>query len=646
MATVNKNFRIKDGLIVEGTTGTINGYDIFTAANTTDDIAEGTTNLFFTAQRAQDAVSGEIGTMIGDAIALLTTSDIEEGTNLYFTNQRAFDAVETLFQRPMGPGTGINVGSYVGPTGPAEISINRSVVDTWYDAAGAASTAQANANDYTDSAISTAASNYDPAGSAQGAYDNALADANSYTDSAISSASANYDVAGAAGAVASDLSDHINDTSAHGVSGDVVGTSDVQSLSNKTIVGQTYFQSEGGAGGTNNYIDVNNSNGKLRVRSGYALDLIGSNDVTIESTGGDIVLNADGTSYLSSATAGNQIATQGYVDGLASNYDAAGAASQALSDANDYTDTAVSNLVGLAPAALDTLQELAAAFDNSPDTLTNLVTTVGGKQDALTAGTGIDITGATISVVANTYDAYGAASTAEGNANDYTDSAISGLSSVYDALGAASTAESNAKSYADTNFVNVSDLPGQLSDYVPLTEKGQALGVATLDADGYVPASQLNIDVTGDITAAINALTTSDIEEGTNLYFTDARAIDAVSGADIYPNAVIINNVSKSVATSQTVATASTVTALSWAKADFVSAKLLVKAVNATDSQVSEVLITLDSSDNVAITEFGLVYTAAELATITADVSGSDVRVRVTTAGVSTDVTVFGTLLV
>ena len=30
MATVNKNFRIKQGLIVEGATGTINGQDILT----------------------------------------------------------------------------------------------------------------------------------------------------------------------------------------------------------------------------------------------------------------------------------------------------------------------------------------------------------------------------------------------------------------------------------------------------------------------------------------------------------------------------------------------------------------------------------------------------------------------------------------
>ena len=30
MATVNKDFKVKNGLIVEGTTGTINNYDILT----------------------------------------------------------------------------------------------------------------------------------------------------------------------------------------------------------------------------------------------------------------------------------------------------------------------------------------------------------------------------------------------------------------------------------------------------------------------------------------------------------------------------------------------------------------------------------------------------------------------------------------
>jgi hypothetical protein len=50
-----------------------------------DNISEGTTNLFFTAQRAIDAVAGGEG---------FTTDSVTEGTtNLYFTDQRAVDAV-------------------------------------------------------------------------------------------------------------------------------------------------------------------------------------------------------------------------------------------------------------------------------------------------------------------------------------------------------------------------------------------------------------------------------------------------------------------------------------------------------------------------------------------------------------------------
>jgi hypothetical protein len=56
--------------------------------------------------------------------------------------------------------------------------------------------------------------------------------------------------------------------------------------------------------------------------------------------------------------------------------------------------------------------------------------------------------------------------------------------------------------YFETTF----SLQGTLDDYVPLTQKGAALGVATLGADGFVPASQLDIDVSGDINAAVSAL--------------------------------------------------------------------------------------------------------------------------------------------
>jgi hypothetical protein len=102
-----------------------------------------------------------------------------------------------------------------------------------------------------------------------------------------------------------------------------------------------------------------------------------------------------------------------------------------------------------------------------------------------------------------------------------------------------------------------SDLPyaleNTLGDYVLLEDVGVANGVASLNSSGKVPASQLDIselsqdavntalvagtgisktydDNANTITLAVNA-TTSNISEGTNLYFTDERAQDAVNTA-------------------------------------------------------------------------------------------------------------------
>lgn len=93
-------------------------------------------------------------------------------------------------------------------------------------------------------------------------------------------------------------------------------------------------------------------------------------------------------------------------------------------------------------------------------------------------------------------------------------------------------------------FKNIEDLGGNLDDYIPLTQKAQDLGVATLDGDGSVPLSQLatalstaqgyadtaKTDAQTFATNSINALDTDDIEEGTtNKYFTDSRAQTATA---------------------------------------------------------------------------------------------------------------------
>lgn len=60
---------------------------------------------------------------------------------------------------------------------------------------------------------------------------------------------------------------------------------------------------------------------------------------------------------------------------------------------------------------------------------------------------------------------------------------------------------------------------------------GESNGLATLNSEGKIPASQLPtaLSITADINSAFAAMTTSSITEGTNLYFTDARAVAAVA---------------------------------------------------------------------------------------------------------------------
>jgi hypothetical protein len=311
---------------------------------------------------------------------------------------------------------------------------------------------------------------------------------------------------------------------------------------------------------------------------------------------------------------------QTYADSLASNYDAVGAAATAQSNAYAYTDTAVAGLVDSAPAMLDTLNELAAAIADNPNYASDVTNLVATKADT-------------------TYvDSQDSATLA--SANSYAD----GLAVNYDPQGAASTAQTNAETYA-------SGLVGQ-----EVIDRDAAISTAinALDTDDIEEGTvnlyftnQRAIDaVGGTIGDAINLLTTDDIEEGSShLYFTDARAVSALEA--VVPNftEIDINSVATQVAATQSVAVASQVVAHQFANTTHRSAEYIVKVAYGSHTELSKVMLTLDSSDNVAITEFAVVGTNGSASTITADVNAGNVRLLVTTANNNSIVTVVGTLI-
>ena len=106
-----------------------------------------------------------------------------------------------------------------------------------------------------------------------------------------------------------------------------------------------------------------------------------------------------------------------------------------------------------------------------------------------------------------------------------------------------------------------------------------------------------------------------------------------------------INSVAKQVASTLSAPTAGIQTAYSFAKADYRSAEFLVKVAYGTHTEISKVMLTLDTSDNIAITEYAIVGTNGSASSISAGISGSNVQLQVTTVNNNSEVTVVGTLL-
>jgi hypothetical protein len=330
------------------------------------------------------------------------------------------------------------------------------------------------------------------------------------------------------------------------------------------------------------------------------------------------------------------------------------AEADAVTTANAYTDGKVADLVDSAPALLDTLNELAAAIGDNPNYATDLATSVGTKVSKA----GDTMTGLLV-LSADPSANLGAATkqyvdTAETDAKAYTDTREGLITTAYEAY--ADQAEADAKTYADglSSAINGTIAALDTDDvaegsrlyYTAARAKAEA---ATLLAN----ATKTNITITKDgsdnltITAenGVADSSTTDLVEGTNLYFTNARAVTALEAVTPDFPAVEIASIAKQVAAEASVATASTNTAVSWAKASYRSAEFLVKIANGSHTEVSKVILTLDTSDNVAITEYAMVGTNGSLGSVSADVSGNDVRLRVTTANNTSVVGVVGTLI-
>ncbi len=344
-------------------------------------------------------------------------------------------------------------------------------------------------------------------------------------------------------------------------------------------------------------IDYNSSTGVIAVDNTIATK-------TYADNAAESAVNALDTDDIEEGASNLYFTNQRALDATSAAYDAAGAASSAQSaaeaNAATYTDNAIN--------ALDT--------DDIEEGVSNVYYTDSRARGAISAGTGISYdSGTGVVSVDNTIATQSYVDTAVSNL-------IDGAPALLDTLNEIAAAINDDENYFTTVANSIATKQNTLT-------------------------AGANIDITND-TISVSGLDTDDVAEGTNLYFTDSRARDAVDGTDRSFTSVEINEISKEVAaTTGNIARAAATTAYSWDKTTYRSAKFMVKVKNGTHTEVSEILITLDTSDNVYVTEYGMSSTSgSSLGTITADVSSNDVRIRVTPANNNSEVIVAGTLLV
>ena len=613
MATVNKNFKVKNGLVVEGSTATVNGNNVLVETASDQyiiDLIGGETLVTSVEATQMEVVAGELNIksgvfdVSGAAAAAQSAASSDATTKAATAKSEAIsaaaadatskaNAAQAAAEATAASALSSAISTEVSNRNTAISTAVSTLVDGAPDLLNTLNELAAAINDdanYTTTITTalgtkaplaspaltgvptapTAAANTDTTQIATTAFAKAEADAaeaaaiahaDALTTSDVAEGTSQYFTDARAKSSAADLltgATKTNITITGTGSGLVItaenGVAD-STTSDLTEGSNLYFTNARAISATAASYDA--SGAAAAAQSAAATDA--TNKVAAEAA---LRVSGDSASVATAAadatTKANNAATSAnsYTDGKIAtevtdrNNAISSAISTEVSNRNTAISTAVSGLVDGAPALLDTLNELALALGDSPDTITSLTTLVGTKAPLASP-------------------------------------ALTGVPTAPTAAADTSTTQ-----IATTAFAKAE------ADAAQAAAEATAAAANTAQENGTTPFTALNI-----------------------------------------------NSVAKQVAATLSVPTAGVQTAYSWAKADFRSAEFLVRVGAGANTEMSKVLLTLDTSDNIAITEYGIVSTNVALSTVSAAISGSNVELKVTTLNNTSVITVMGTLI-